>query len=239
MTKLVWDPEQAPPIKRGVDRGVLYFRSYGPKVWNGLEMVNEKPGDWAIVEGYYDGQKFAHIGSPESYSATIDSYTYPDELESGDVFDLSYRVSLETGYELHIVWNAEARETDVAMTSLGSDAEAESFSWDVSTIPNRFDFYRATAHILINSTNAPAGALEQIEDLLYGTTTTSPSIPSIEDIFAIFDAYAVFIVTDNGDGTWTATGPDSWFQTVDATTVIITTPSVDFINSEAYLIRSW
>lgn len=239
MSKLVWDPNLAPPIKRGVDRGVLYFRSYGPKVWNGLENVIEKADDTEQVVRYFDGQKFVQTRTPESFSATVEAYTFPDELASWDIFDFAYRVSMETGYELHIVYNAEAYVNEVVSSSLGGDVSTESFSWEISTVPQAFDGYRSTAHIYMNSNDIEPAALQQIEDHLYGTDTVAPAIMPIEDILTILDSYAVFIVTDNGDGTWTATGPDSWFQTIDATTVIITTPSIDIIDSESYLIRSW
>jgi hypothetical protein len=238
MTRLTWDPKAAPPVRTGISKGVLYFRSYPVQVWNGLSSVVEKD-DSAITEGYFDGQKFIQVGTPSSYSATVDAYTYPTDLESRDVFDLSYRVELDTGYELHVVYNAVARVNDKDYETLGGDISTATFSWDISTIPVAVNDYRATAHLVINSNNVVANALSQVEDLLYGTNTTNPRMPTITEIFAIFEANAVFVVVDNGDGSWTATGPDSWFTMLDATTFQIVTPSAEYLDPETYRIRSW
>jgi hypothetical protein len=239
MTRLVWDSTQAPPVKLGLDRGVLYFKNHPVRVWNGLSKVTEKTDDSTVNEGYYDGRKFAQQRTPDSFSATVEAFTYPDELETGDVFDLSYRVTLETGYEIHIVYNAIAIFQDEVWGSLGFDPTITPFSWDVHTVPVRLDDYRATAHLVINSNHVDVNAMVLLENLLYGTSTTQPEVPPIQEILDIFEAHAIFTVVDNGDGTWTATGPDEWFSMLDATTFQITTPSAEMLDTDTYQIRSW
>lgn len=239
MTRLTWDPTQAPPVRLGLSRGVLYFRSHPIQVWNGLSSISEKSDDSSITEGYFDGQKFAQVGAPSSFSATAQAYTYPPDLESGDVFDLSYRVELDTGYELHIVYNAVASFNDEALITLSSDVDPTLFSWDIATVPVKLDEYRATAHIVIDSNYADPTALQLVEDFLYGTAFSDPEIVSIQDIFAIFEANAIFTVVDNGDGTWTATGPSDWITMIDATTFQIVTPSAEYVDANTYRIRSW
>lgn len=239
MTKLTWDPLQAPPVRLGLSRGVLYFRSHPIQVWNGLASVDEKVDDSTITERYFDGQKFTQVGGPTSFAATAQAYTYPPDLESGDVFDLSYRVELDTGYELHIVYNAQAKFNDKDLTTLSSDVDPMLFQWDISTVPVRMDEYRATAHIVIDSNQAEPGALQLVEDFLYGTSSSDPEILTIQDLFAIFEANAVFTVVDNEDGTWTATGPSDWITMVDATTFQIVTPSAEYVDANTYRIRSW
>lgn len=239
MTRLVWDPLQAPPVKLGLDRGVLYFKNHPVRVWNGLSKVTEKSDDSEISEGYFDGQKFKQQRTPNSFAATVEAYTYPEELETGDSFDLSYRVSLDTGYEIHLVYNAGAVFQDEVWGSIGFDPTITPFSWDLATVPVQVDHYRATGHVLINSNYTHPTVLTQIEDILYGTNTTVPEMPTIPEILAIFDAYATFVVVDNGDGTCTVTGPDSWFNQIDATTWQITSPSIDILDTDSLTIRSW
>jgi hypothetical protein len=74
---------------------------------------------------------------------------------------------------------------------------------------------------------------------LYGVEGVDPRLPSGVEVINLFDLLALFRIIDNGDGTWTAIGPDSWFETIDSTTVDITTPSIEFMDEESYQIRSW
>lgn len=238
MTKLVWDPLQAPSVKSGLDRGVLYLRSYAPMVWNGISAVTEK-SESDLVEGYFDGQKYAYQRPPETFRATVEAYTYPYQLDLVSQFDLSYRVALTTGYEIHLVYNAVALPGNPAHVSINPQADAIKFSWDIATVPVSIDQYRSTAHLVINSNYTDAVVLGLIENLLYGTVSTAPSMPTAAQIFAIFEAHATFVIVDLGDGTFTATGPDSWFTSIDSTTMDITTPSVEVLDSESYRIRSW
>ena len=46
--------------------------------------------------------------------------------------------------------------------------------------------------------------LQAIEDIIYGTATTNPRFPTIDEIRALFDVYGILVIIDNGDGNWTA-----------------------------------
>lgn len=227
-----------PYISTGLDRGVVYFRSYPPAAWSGLSKVEEK-GETESYVSYFDGQMFVQQRSADPFAGSIEAYSYPENLDNHDIFDLTYRVTLETGYEIHLVYNVTAVLQQVYRPSVNSSADLDPFGWDFSTIPVEFNLIRAASHFVINSNYADSRALGTIESMLYGTTTSDPVMPEISEILGIFDPYCVFVVTDNGDGTWTATGPDSWFNSVDATTVEITTQSVDYVDDERYIIRSW
>lgn len=240
MTRLTWNPLEAEPVKLGLDQGVLYFRSYPVQVWNGLRhVVEEKDGDLSHI--YYDGQKVMQVRTPDAYSAQAEAYTYPDALESGDMFDLSYRVTLDQGYELHIVYNVRARFRDESWDSLSNNIAGTLFLWDLASVPVQIDDIRASAHLVINSNHADPEALALIENTIYGTNTSDPIMLSLEQILAIFEAHAIFVVVDHGDGTWTATGPDDWFEMLDSTTFQIDVPYevAHYLDASTYTLRTW
>lgn len=238
MTKLVWDPTQAPPFHVGLDKAVLYLRKSVSRVWNGLSKIVEKSEGSDSNVLYFDGVKVVQQRTSEVFSGSIEAYTYPPELDNEDIFDLSYRVTLDSGYEIHILYNVQF-DTSEDHSTINQNADPSLFTFDVYSIPIQFNSYRASSHFIINSNYADPDAVLTVEDALYGTDTVDPDLPTIEELLNIFDLYSVFVITDNGDGTWTATGPDSWFETVDSETTIITTPSVDFISEDEYNIHSW
>jgi hypothetical protein len=98
---------------------------------------------------------------------------------------------------------------------------------------------RASAHIIVSSLLSSPGALAELEGFLYGTDTTEPKFPTPSEIIGIYENNALFVVIDHGDGTWTARGPDDWFEMVDPTQFKITTPSAEYIDPETYKVRSW
>src|SRR5215216_2333691 len=80
MTVLVFDAPADRRYETGLDRGVLYPFEGDPVVWNGLTAVTEIRQ--REVKSYYiDGVKYLDHYVPGAYSAKIQAFTYPDELE--------------------------------------------------------------------------------------------------------------------------------------------------------------
>ena len=46
--------------------------------------------------------------------------------------------------------------------------------------------------------------LQAIKDMIYGTATTDPRFPTLDELRALFEVYGILVIIDNGDGTWTA-----------------------------------
>jgi hypothetical protein len=63
-------------------------------------------------------------------------------------------------------------------------------------------------------------------------------LPDPQEIFDIFEANSILRVVDNGDGTFTVTGPDDAITMLDDTTFEIDWPSVVVIDSNTYEISS-
>lgn len=201
MSRLVWDSLSERRYEVGVDRGVLY-PTVGPGVpWNGLTNVNKSSSGGDFSEYHLDGIKYYQDLSNSDLSIRIEAYTYPDEFEEcqGDVYDdsglglglqgsksfgFSYRTligdgveNLDKGYKIHLVYNAMAKPSDRSYSTISDSPDAMTFSWDVSTVPVEIPGHRHTADVFINSTKIDAEMLSEIEDILYGTGSTSPRLP--------------------------------------------------------------
>lgn len=214
MSKLVWDQAGQRFYETGVEKGVLYPLVSGTYqkgvAWNGLTGVTESPSGAENTPLYADNIKYLNLMSNEEFGATIEAYTYPDEfmacdgsanLETGVIlgqqkrtpFGLSYVTRLgndtdgsDHGYKIHLIYGATASPSEKAYTTINDSPEAITFSWEVTTTPIEVPGFRPTACITIDSTKVDAEDLKSLEDLLYGTATGEPTMPTIADLTRIF-----------------------------------------------------
>jgi hypothetical protein len=256
MPKLTWDQVGERRFETGLDRGVLYLDDGTGVPWNGLTSVVTSADNIKVTPYYVDGVRYYNDRSAGEFSATIKAFTYPDEfmqfdgilspalgmyLDDQDVdsrFGLSYRTRIgndvkgsDFAYKIHILYNLSAVPTDKTYTSQGKDVDPSEFSWDVTGIPEPFSGYRPTVHAIVDSRTMTSSGLALIEDKLYGSSTTSATLPSLQSLFGL-----VFAVLDNGDGTWTATGDDTVIQYIDSTTFQINWPTAQMIDTDSYTI---
>lgn len=267
MPRINWDATGERFYEAGIDRGVLYTQGNAGVPWSGLISVSEKPSGGNAVSYYMDGQKYVNMSSNEEYAATIQAYTYPDEFEVCDgtalidsqsaglfvlhqrrqPFSLAYRTMIgndtsETdAYKIHIVYNALAAPSDRSFATMTEATPSTSnFSWDITATPQVVPGFRPSAHIVIDTRIAHPGAISDVEDILYGTDSTSARIPDLSELITVFQMNALFIVVDNGDGTWTATAPDDLGIIVfsDADTFTITFSSAVPISGTEYTLSS-
>lgn len=219
MPKLIWDQIGERFYETGVKQGVLYpMESSGIYskgiVWNGLIAVTESPSGAEPTPIYADDIKYLNLLSAEEYGATIEAYTYPDEFTYCDgsaelatgvlvgqqprkSFGLSYKTTLgndtdgnDYGYKLHIIYGALASPSEKSYNTINDSPEAITFSWEVTTTPVSIDGFKPTASVVIDSTKVDAGALEALEDILYGTMDDDPYLPLPDEISAIFGGSA-------------------------------------------------
>jgi len=242
--RISWDSTD-PAYSSGISQGVFYPQNSPGVAWNGLVSVLEK-GDASQDAVYLDGNKFRNRVLPGNFSGTISAFTYPDEFEpyngqSGNVMGQSripFGFSYRTNNELHIVYNALITPSNDQYVSVGLSATPVTFQWGFTTVPVDIPVSRPSAHLVILLDQANVNALNDLEALLYGDDADDPSLPDPASVLDIFEAYTVVRITDNGDGTWTATGPDSAVSMIDATTFQINWESAVFIDANTYTIRS-
>jgi hypothetical protein len=259
--RLAWNSSGTRSYEAGVDRGVLYVAGQPGVAWNGLTSVSENSSGGEAKPYYIDGVKYANVPTYEEYEATITAFTYPDEFlecegrvqaRSGlfvtrqrrKSFGFSYRTKVgndladNLGYKIHIIYNALASPSDRESTTVGDSVEAMDFSWDITTRPPAISGYRRTSHFVIDSRHTDPIVLGIIEDILYGNESETARLPTFDELLEAFDTISNLVITDNGDGTWTATAPFDVIQMLDETTFQITSPMAIFIDEDSYTISS-
>lgn len=241
--QISWDTG-SPVYFSGVSNGVLYPRNSPGVPWNGLISVTEK-GDAKSTSLYIDGQLYRNRNVPDAFAGVISAYTYPDELEPyiGVVKGITAQPKKTVGLtfsdnrELHLVYNVLFGPSSDEYASMGDSVNPVAFSWDVTTLPANIPGGRPGAHIVIMVDYAHPEAVAALEAILYGDDANAPSMPSIQTVYDLFASYASMIITDNGDGTWTADGPDDAITLVSDIFTIVW-PSATYIDTDTYSIRT-
>ena len=179
MAKLQWDLSGERYYENGVDHGVLYVgnpaksNGYDDGVaWNGLTTVTESPDGAEPNDLWADNIKYATLYSAETFGATIEAYTYPEEFAQCDGsftpmpglyygqqerknFGFSYRtkVGSDTGldsYKLHIVYNCKASPSEKSYETINDSPDAITFSWEITTTPISLTNHRPLSSITVD-----------------------------------------------------------------------------------------
>lgn len=220
MTVLTWDGTGEKIYETGVDHGVLYMPNesgvYDNGVaWNGLVTVTESPSGAEANKTYADNIVYGNLVSAEEFGATIEAYTYPDEFGDYDgttspspgvvigqqfrrTFGLSYRSLVGNdvegtafGYKLHLIYGLTATPSEKAYGTVNDSPEMITFSWEVTSVPTNVTDHRPTSIITIDSTKVDPDALAALEELLYGGVGTDPSLPTPDEVIALFEGTAL------------------------------------------------
>ena len=213
--RIVWDDTGKKRYELGVDRGVLFLQNrngtYASGVpWNGLTAVNESSDGGDSNNTYADNIVYAKRRGKETFRATVEAFTYPDEFEECDGsaaitngvlvsqqkrkrFGLCWRSLIgndlsgtEAGYKIHIAWNLRADPTEKGYGTVNESPDTVSFSWEISSDGVTVEGYKDAASITIDSTMVDPDRLEEIENMLYGTASTAPRLPTPEQVLSVF-----------------------------------------------------
>ena len=231
---------------QGIDRGVLYLDGSGVP-WNGLVSVDEKEAGSVDTDYYFEGNRLWVAQEVGDYRAVVSAYTYPDvfseyngysEREQYQRFGFAYRTQYADGYKLHIVYNALVSNNPKEWRTLKSNAEASLFSWDISTSSVEIPGARPASRITIEvGTNE--NVLSTIEDILYGTDVEEPRLPDPAELYELYESATRLRIIYNGDGTYTATGPDDMVQDFGDGTFRLSSPSLLLGNEDIFTISSY
>lgn len=214
MSKIIWDNTGDRLFETGVKNCVLYVQKNGKYetgvAWNGITAVTESPEGAEATPLYADDIKYLNLISAEELKATIEAYMYPEEFEQCDgsaslatgvtigqqsrsPFGLCYKTVLgndtagnDYGYKLHILYGATAAPSEKAYATINDSPEAITFSWELTTTPVAVTGHKPTSLITIDSTKVDAVKMALLEDKLYGTEEEEPTLPSPDEIAAIF-----------------------------------------------------
>lgn len=210
MTRATWDDVGNRYFETGIDRGMLYIPFLPGMVWNGLVRVSETPSGGTPREFYIDGQKYLNLPSLEEYAATIEAFSAPkdfaactgmQELSPGMLvtdqtrmaFGFSYRTltgsdtaDLGADYKIHIVYNALAKTSDLVNQTVSDQTSTTVKSWQITTVaPQDSTPFRPTSHFIIDTRKVDMDVVAHIEDVLYGTDTADPRLPTVTELLGI------------------------------------------------------
>lgn len=209
MTRLSWDAVGSRLYEIGIDRGVLYLTNGTGVVWNGLTSVAEEPNGGASAPLYFDGVKYFDQPSGIEFSGTITAMTYPNDFlpfdgyaaagtglffnnQNRNTFSLSYRtlvgndsLSNSYGYKIHILYNLTADPSTITYQTTNDGVEPTQFAWKVNSRPNTASGYFPVSHVVIDAKTATTTGLAAIENKLYGTVSTTPTLPTLAELITL------------------------------------------------------
>lgn len=239
MSRLFWEPTA---FADGVDRGVLYLDGQAV-VWNGLVSVEETAVASVDSSLYFDGVR-RYLGEESSdFSARVSAYTYPSEFfdfsgYSESLGEKRFGFSYRSGKLLHLVYNATVTVDTREYETLTQSPSAPLMSWNLFTTPVLIPGARPTSHFVIDTSESPQAASE-LELMLYGTEESAPYLPDPLVVLELFDQASILQITYNGDGSWTATGPDSMVNTLPDGSFEITSPTAIPLDEDTFTVHSY
>lgn len=261
MTELAWDSIGQRFYENGVSKGVFYGEDGIGVAWNGLTLVEESGTD-STTPLYYDGLKYGDLITLGDFEGVMKAFTYPDEFlpyqgivdpepgffltaQTKSRFGLSFRTEINNdlgqsiGYKIHLIYNLLAIPSERSYETLSLDNDPIEFQWDISAIPEEVDNFRPTAYVIFDSRKLDPFLLLDIENFIYGTETTDPILPDLNGLVTFVLNWARFIITNNGDGTWTATTPlPGIISMLDPETFEITVDTASYLDADTYQISS-
>lgn len=262
MAKIQWDLVGEHYYEGALDRGVFYNDEGKGVGWNGLISFDENHNNTS-EEIFYDGIKINDLVTIGAFSGTLKAFTYPEEFhevegiyedEKGMLlthqpqhrFGLSYRTKvgndvegLEYAYKIHLLYNLTALADTVSRQTLALEESQTDFSWKIWGIPDELFGRRPTCHVIIDTRHMDPWLIQDIEDIIYGDVDRDPILPDLDGFLTFVRKWQRLIITDNGDGTWTADAindPDI-IMTSD-TEFLITADNVVYHNQYTYDISS-
>lgn len=208
LTTVTESPSGAESNKQYADNGV-YLNLVSAETFGGTIEAFTYPDAWEQCDGASIPTTGVTVGQQDRRTFGL-SYR---SLVGNDLLGTGF------GYKIHLVYSALAAPSEAAYGTVNDSPEAISFSWEFSTTPvdpqtNGPDGkpLKATSRLTIDSTKVDADSLTALENLLYGTSGTSPQLPSPKDVLALFA------------GTVSVVSPTA--PTYNGTTHVITIPTV-------------
>lgn len=199
----VWHEPTQRVYSAGVDRGMIYLQDTAVP-WSGLVSVETQDGEEGVVKRYIDGRIYDVRVPPRDYSSKVEAFTYPIEFDAclgnsrtgtglvihgqrGKTFDMTYRTDLgdangRNEYIIHILYGCTANPSGQSHNTINDSPEAETFSFEINSIPVTVPGHRPSAYFTIDSREVNRALLNNLENVLYGTEGTDPALPDLQEI---------------------------------------------------------
>lgn len=262
MTAIVWDEIGQHYYETGVSKGVFYDETGYGVPWNGLTGVEESVSS-QVQAVHFDGLKFNDVVTVGDFAAVMRAWTYPDEFlpyegilqdqagffvtdQPGSKFGLSYQTrvgndleGLEHGYKIHLLYNLTALPSQKVYNTMSLETEPHEFEWTLTAIPEAIENFRPTAHVIFDSRKMDPWLLEDLESIIYGDEDSPPHLPPLKGLATFIRKWDRLIITDHGDGTWSAESPrEDQIIMLNETTFEITADTAIYLDAVTYEISS-
>jgi hypothetical protein len=150
-----------------------------------------------------DGQRILNTPPGEDFGGTIECYSTPQEFapcagrlpigaglyaadQPRNAFGFSYRTTIGndlagvgSDYKIHVVYNALTWASDYTHDTLSDQSSPNLHNWPFLTTPIKIPGRRPTAHVIFDTRYMDTS---DAEDILYGTESTLPRLPTIEEL---------------------------------------------------------
>lgn len=214
MTRLKWDENGTRYYRTGVDMVTLYVQKadgtgYENGVaWDGVSSIEESPSGAESTAIYADNIKYLDLTSKEDFGMSITAYDCPPEFDACDGcatvngirlsqqkrqrFGLVFRSNIgndtvgnDFGYEYHICYNLKAGVSSKSHNTINDSPEAQELSWEITSTDQAVTGYKPTAKLTIRSTDLTAAKLTLLENTLFGSADSEPTLPSPDELIAL------------------------------------------------------
>ena len=266
--KLTWDNIDERLFRSGIDHGALYILredGYGPGVpWNGLTSVEDSSSGREVTSLYTNDIRSRLVKTKPERGGSIKCFTYPpefeaciggDEINSGLVlydqeelpFGLVYRSrigdvaeGLDHGQIIYIYYGLNLTSSSQNFTTLSSEASSpEELSFSFTSIPEPMEEHDPVSLLTFRSDRVFDLQWERLENTLYGTDESPPTLPYPDDLMRILEVVVVRgeVVWDDDDDA-DALRPDhlivSLYKDVDGTAVLVDRTRAEASNNWTY-----
>ncbi len=158
----------------------------------------------------------------DRFEATIEAFSAPDEFALCDgtaspyagllvtqqprkAFNFCYRTLVGNdvegtahGYKLHLVYNALAKPTSKDNQSIGGSPSPISLSWGIVTTPTAVSGLKPSAYFVLDSRYISEEMMEEIENILYGTSDSPPRMITITEILNLLAGFLPLLLVEIG-----------------------------------------
>ena len=214
MAKLIFDEVGKRFYETGVSKGVLFVQNeagaYPTGVaWNGLTAVNESPSGAEANDQFADNMKYLSLTGAESFEGTIEAFYSPSEFDVCDgmievaagvnahqqnrkAFGFAYQSIIgndikqnEFGTKLHLWYGCKAAPTERANATVNDSPEPANPSWSITSTPVDVPGHRPTSILTIDSTKATPAKWQALLDIIYGTASSDPYLPTPAQVITL------------------------------------------------------
>lgn len=185
--------------------------------WDGVTSAKITPEGGEETDLYADNTKYAGLTGSVKVKAGIEAYMYPDEwvecdgtadiggVEVGQQvrskFGFTFRseigsdtAGLKKGYKIWVVYGCSAAVSERSYSTINDSPEAVTLSYDISTTPQEVGNDKSgrklenSSYVCFNSLKISPENMKKIEDKLYGTESSEPTLPPLKELIALAQA---------------------------------------------------